>query len=47
MTIDVGSVEMGDAEVERLVDDLPARFLADAAAEIVASEADQRQAQAG
>ena len=47
MSIDVSGVEMGDAEIEGLVDDFLAGRFIDAAAEIIASEPGQRQAQAG
>ena len=45
--IDVGGVEQGDAEVDRLVDHLARGLEIDALAEIVAAEADGGNAQAG
>ena len=45
--IDVGGVEVIDADGDRAVDDLARRIEVDAAAEIVAAEADQRDAQIG
>ena len=45
--IDVGGIEQGDTEVDRLVDDLARGFQIGALAEIVAAEADGGNAQAG
>src|ERR1700730_10636819 len=45
--IDVGDIEQGDAEIERLVHDLARRLQIDAPAEIVAAEPDDRDLQAG
>jgi hypothetical protein len=45
--IDVGGVEQGDAEVDRLVDHLARGFQIGALAKIVAAEADGGNAQAG
>ena len=47
LAVDIGRVEMVDAEVESLVGDLARRFEIEGSAEIVAAEADQRDAQAG
>ena len=47
LAIDVGGVEQGDAGVERGVHDGAAFFEADAAAEIVAAEADGGDLEAG
>ena len=43
--IDIGGVEQGDPEIERLVHHRLRRGVVDAAAEVVAAEADQRHAQ--
>jgi hypothetical protein len=45
--IDVGSIEEGDAEPDRLVDDAPRPLEIDTPAEIVAAEADKRDFEAG
>src|SRR3546814_3017629 len=44
--VDVGRVEQRDPEIERTVNDLARRLQIDAAAEIVAAEADDRDAEA-
>src|SRR6185369_4702590 len=46
VAVDVGGVEQGDAEIERLVDDLARGFEIDAPAEIVAAETDAGYEQA-
>jgi len=46
LAVDVGGVEERDAEVDRLVDDLARRLEVEAAAEVVAAEADDRDPQA-
>ena len=47
IAVDVGGVEQGDADVERLVDHLAGAFDVEALAEIVAAETDCGHAQAG
>ena len=46
VAVDVGGVEQRDARVERAMHDALRRLEVDAAAEVVAAEADQRDAQA-
>ena len=47
IAVHVGGVEQGDAVLDRGVDDLARRFQVYPAAEIIAAEADERDAQAG
>ena len=47
VAVGVGGVEQRDAEIERLVDHRARGVDVDAAAEVVAAEADGRDAQAG
>src|SRR5262249_36931361 len=47
VAVDVGRIEEGDAEIERLVDDAPRPFEVEPDAEIVAAEPDRRDAEAG
>ncbi len=47
LAIDVGGVEQRDAEIDGAMDDLARRFEIDAAAEVIAAEANAADAQAG